>query len=105
VAGISGWRRAREGDGFGRAPRGINDGKGSSSQLGEVFPSGFLPVSAGNVRKQSLAALYRHSPLFVGLRDSASLQGKCGICEFRGGSRARAYAVTGNMFAEEPNCV
>ena len=101
---------ATSADGIGRAPRGINDGKGFVfiSHLGEVFPSGFLPVSAGNVRQQSLAELYRHSPLFVALRDSANLQGKCGICEFRevcGGSRARAYAVSGNMFAEEPNCV
>jgi len=101
---------ATSADGIGRAPRGINDGKGFVfiSHLGEVFPSGFLPVSAGNVRKQSLAKLYRHSPLFVALRDSVNLQGKCAICEFRevcGGSRARAYAVTGNMFAEEPNCV
>jgi len=101
---------ATSADGIGRAPRGINDGKGFVfiSHLGEVFPSGFLPVSAGNVRKHSLPELYRHSPLFVALRDSANLQGKCGICEFRevcGGSRARAYAVSGNMFAEEPNCV
>lgn len=101
---------ATSADGIGRAPRGINDGKGFVfvSHLGEVFPSGFLPVSAGNVRKQSLADLYRHSPLFVALRDSANLKGKCGLCEFRevcGGSRARAYAVSGDMFAEEPNCV
>jgi len=96
-------------DGIGRAPRGINDGKGFVfiSHLGEVFPSGFLPVSAGNVRKQSLAEIYRHSPLFVSLRDSANLKGKCGVCEFRevcGGSRARAYAVMGDAFAEEPCC-
>lgn len=97
-------------DGIGRAPRGINDGKGFVfiSHLGEVFPSGFLPVSAGNVRKQSLTEIYRHSPLFVSLRDSTNLEGKCGICEFReicGGSRARAYALTGDVFAEEPCCV
>jgi radical SAM protein len=96
-------------DGIGRAPRGINDGKGFVfiSHLGEVFPSGFLPVSAGNVRKQSLGDLYRHSPLFVALRDSANLKGKCGVCEFReicGGSRARAYALTGDVFAEEACC-
>jgi AdoMet-dependent heme synthase len=97
-------------DGIGRAPRGINDGKGFVfvSHLGEVFPSGFLPVSVGNVRKQSLTDLYRHSPLFVSLRDSTNLKGKCGVCEFReicGGSRARAYALTGDVFAEEPCCV
>lgn len=97
-------------DGIGRAPRGINDGKGFVfiSHLGEVFPSGFLPVSAGNVRKQSLTELYRHSPLFTSLRDSSNLKGKCGVCEFReicGGSRARAYALTGDPFAEEPCCI
>ena len=96
-------------DGIGRAPRGVNDGKGFVfiSHLGEVFPSGFLPVSAGNIRKQSLAELYRHSPLFVSLRDSTNLKGKCGVCEFRevcGGSRARAYALTGDIFAEESCC-
>ena len=96
-------------DGIGRAPKGINDGKGFVfvSHLGEVFPSGFLPISAGNVRRDSLAELYRHSPLFVSLRDSANLKGKCGVCEFRevcGGSRARAYALTGDAFAEEPCC-
>ena len=80
-------------DGIGRAPRGINDGKGFVfiSHLGEVFPSGFLPVSGGNVRKQSLTEIYRNSPLFRSLRDSKNLEGKCGRCEFReicGGSRA-----------------
>jgi radical SAM protein len=102
--------RAGTPDGIGRAPCGINDGKGFVfiSHLGEVFPSGFLPISGGSVRRQSLAELYRYSPLFVALRDSANLKGKCGICEFReicGGSRARAYALTGDPFAEEPCCI
>jgi radical SAM protein len=97
-------------DGIGRAPKGINDGKGFVfvSHMGDVYPSGFLPVSAGNVRKESLSDLYRNSPLFTALRDTANLEGKCGRCEFReicGGSRARAFAVTGDMFAEEPCCV
>jgi radical SAM protein len=97
-------------DGIGRAPRGINDGKGFVfiSHLGEVFPSGFLPVSGGNVRKQPLREIYRNSSLFRSLRDSKKLEGKCGRCECReicGGSRARSYAMTGNMFAEEPGCV
>ena len=96
-------------DGIGRA-KGINDGKGFVfiSHRGEVFPSGFLPLSGGNVREHSLAKIYRESPLFRALRDSANLKGKCGVCEFRevcGGSRARAYAVTGSPFAEEPCCV
>lgn len=87
----------------------INDGKGFVfvSHTGEVFPSGFLPVSAGNVRRQTLAAIYRDSPLLRSLRDSSNLKGKCRECEFReicGGSRARAHAMTGDMFAEEPCC-
>ena len=87
-------------DGIGRAPRGINDGKGFVfiSHLGEVFPSGFLPVSGGNVRKQSLSEIYRDSPLFRSLRDSKNLKGKCGFCEFReicGGSRARTLCGDG----------
>jgi radical SAM protein len=97
-------------DGIGRAPKGINDGKGFVfiSHRGEVFPSGFLPVSGGNIKKQSLGDIYRNSPLFKDLRDVGRLEGKCGRCEFReicGGSRARAYAMTGNAFAEEPCCV
>ena len=97
-------------DGIGRAPRGLNDAKGFVfiSHFGEVFPSGFLPISAGNVRRQALAEIYRHSPLFVALRDTEKLQGKCGECEFRhvcGGSRARAFALSGDAHAEEPCCV
>jgi len=97
-------------DGIGRAPKGINDGKGFVfvSHRGEVYPSGFLPISGGNIRKQSLGDIYRNSPLFKDLRDASKLEGKCGRCEFRdicGGSRARAYALTGNAFAEEPCCV
>jgi radical SAM protein with 4Fe4S-binding SPASM domain len=96
-------------DGIGRA-MGINDGKGFVfiSHRGEVFPSGFLPLSAGNIRQQSLSKIYRESPLFRALRDSKNLKGKCGDCEYRevcGGSRARAFAVSGSPFAEEPCCV
>jgi radical SAM protein len=96
-------------DGIGRAPKGINDGKGFAfvSHTGEVFPSGFLPISAGNVRSESLTKLYRESPLFQSLRDESNLLGKCGRCEYKqicGGSRARAYALTHDIFAEEPCC-
>ena len=96
-------------DAIGRAPRGLNDGKGFVfiSHKGEVFPSGFLPLSAGNIREQELAVIYRDSPLFRDLRDTSKLEGKCGSCEFKeicGGSRARAYALTGNPHAEEPCC-
>jgi len=96
-------------DSIGRAPRGLNDGKGFVfiSHKGEVFPSGFLPLSAGSIREQKLAEIYRESPLFRDLRDTSKLEGKCGACEFKeicGGSRARAYALTGNPNAEEPCC-
>jgi len=98
------------GDGIGRAPRGLNDGKGFVfiSHLGEVFPSGFLPLAAGNVRRQPLADIYRNAPLFKQLRDTSNLKGKCGVCEFReicGGSRSRAYALTADPFAADPSCV
>ena len=97
-------------DGIGRAPRGINDGKGFVfiSHLGDVCPSGFLPLSGGNARCRSLADICRNTPLFQELRNSRNLQGKCGACEYRevcGGSRARSFALTGDMFAEEPCCV
>jgi radical SAM protein with 4Fe4S-binding SPASM domain len=96
-------------DAIGRAPRGLNDGKGFLfiSHTGEVFPSGFLPLSAGSIRQQSLAQIYRDSPVFRDLRDTSKLEGKCGACEFKeicGGSRARAYSLTGNPHGEEPCC-
>ena len=89
---------------------GINDGKGFVfvSHTGEIFPSGFLPLAAGNVRHDSLATVYRESPLFQTLRNADNLRGKCGDCEYRnlcGGSRSRSYALTGDLLAEEPRCV
>ncbi len=89
---------------------GIRDGNGIVfvSHRGEVYPSGFLPLSAGNVRASSLAHIYRNSPLFCALRDPEQLTGKCGDCPFRivcGGSRARAYAATGDPLASDPLCI
>jgi radical SAM protein len=96
-------------DGIGRAARGVNDGQGIVfvSHRGEIYPSGFLPVACGSVRDEGIAAVYRGHPVFVALRDAERLEGKCGACEFRrvcGGSRARAYAMTGSLFAEDPAC-
>ena len=93
-----------------RRQAGINDGKGFVfiSHTGEIYPSGFLPVSAGNVRRDSLVDIYRHSPLFRTLRDAGNLKGKCGDCEFRnlcGGSRSRSFALTGDYLAEDPRCI
>lgn len=88
---------------------GINDGKGFVfiSHTGEVFPSGFLPVAAGDVRRHLLGDVYRGAELFRVLRNSDNLGGKCGFCEYRnlcGGSRSRAFALTGDYLAEDPRC-
>jgi radical SAM protein len=88
---------------------GINDGKGLVfiSHTGEIYPSGFLPLAAGNVRRDSLVDVYRNSPLFRTLREPENLEGKCGRCPYRnlcGGSRSRAYALTGNYLASDPRC-
>ncbi|MCA9132072.1 MAG: hypothetical protein KDA45_02920, partial [Planctomycetales bacterium] len=90
-------------------PAGVNDGKGVMfvSHTGLIHPTGFLPVVCGVFPLQSLVQVYQDSSIFRSLRDSDRLEGKCRQCEFRnvcGGSRARAFAVTGNMFAEEPDC-
>ncbi|WP_199516280.1 TIGR04053 family radical SAM/SPASM domain-containing protein [Nucisporomicrobium flavum] len=99
----SGPRRPR------RPPLRVSAGDGFVfvSHRGQVHPSGFLPLPAGDVRTQSLVDIYRDAPLFRALRDPDRLGGRCGACEFRavcGGSRARAYATTGDVHAEEPAC-
>jgi AdoMet-dependent heme synthase len=93
----------------GLAPRGVNAGNGFLfvSHRGEVFPSGFLPLRAGSVRERHLADIYRNAPLLRALREPDMLKGRCGECEFReicGGSRSRAYALTGDPFATDPWC-
>ncbi len=96
----------------GQPPRHLiptRDGKGVLfiSHTGEVQPSGFLPLTAGNVRTDDLATLYRTHPIFVQLRNDDALGGKCGKCEYRklcGGSRARAFGTCGDMMAAEPLC-
>jgi AdoMet-dependent heme synthase len=90
--------------------RRVNDGKGFLfvSHVGNVYPSGFLPIHAGNIRETPLAEIYQNSPIFKALRDTGRLEGKCGACEYKeicGGSRARAYAVTGDPLAQEPCCI
>ena len=99
----TGERRSR------RPPMDVNAGRGFVfvSRNGTVYPSGFLPHAAGNVREEPLTGIYRDSPLLAGLRDPDLLGGRCGACEFRtecGGSRSRAFAVTGDPQAEEPWC-
>ncbi|WP_416151838.1 TIGR04053 family radical SAM/SPASM domain-containing protein [Salipaludibacillus sp. HK11] len=97
-------------DGLKRAPKGVNDGNGFIfvSHIGDVMPSGLLPITVGNVKKKALKMIYRESPILKELRNPDLYKGKCGVCEYRyvcGGSRSRSYAVTGNYMASEPFCV
>lgn len=78
------------------------------SHEGEVYPCGYLPVVAGDLRKQTFLDIWENSTVFHELRDVSGLKGKCGCCEFRNvcmGCRARAYAASGDFMAEEPFCV
>ena len=93
-----------------RAPLGVWDGKGVMfvSHTGEIYPSGFLPLACGCFPAASVVDAYQNHATFAALRKPDEFLGKCGICEFRsicGGSRARAYAVTGNPLESEPDCV
>jgi len=97
-------RETRAGRGFG-----IRDGNGIMfiSHTGDVYPSGFLPLVAGNVRTSDVVEIYRHSEVFQNIRQTTKFKGKCGNCEFReicGGSRARAYAMTGDFLETDPLC-
>jgi radical SAM protein len=93
-----------------RASLGVGDGKGVMfvSHRGEIYPAGFLPLECGRFPADSVVDTYQNHPLFRSLRDPDQFHGKCGICRYRvpcGGSRARAYAVTGDPPASEPDCV
>ena len=89
---------------------GVRDGNGVIfvARNGDVFPAGFLPYPMlGNVRRTPLSDLYRKSQDLVALRDMDALEGRCGRCRYRwvcGGSRARAWAVTGHLRGEDPAC-
>jgi radical SAM protein with 4Fe4S-binding SPASM domain len=88
----------------------VNEDRGMVfiSHTGEVFPCGSLPVSGGNIRVRNLADIYRNSHVFTEIRDVENIKGKCGDCSFKGicgGSRARAYAISADMFQEDPFCI
>lgn len=88
---------------------GIRDGNGMVfiSHVGDVYPSPYLPLIAGNIRGRSLVSLYRRSRIFRDLRDPSRLKGDCSRCQFRricGGSRARAYAETKDWSGTDPLC-
>lgn len=102
-----GWAR---GDSIGRAARGVNDGNGFVfiDHVGEVYPSGFLPLKCGNVKDKSIIDIYRDNPHMKRMRDFSQLKGKCWACDYRdvcGGARSRAFGVTGDYMASEPYCV
>ncbi len=93
-----------------KTPLGVGDGKGVMfvGHTGEIYPAGFLPLQCGQFPTDSVVEVYQRHPTFVALRDPDRFGGKCGVCEYRdvcGGSRARAYALTGDPLAEEPDCV
>jgi radical SAM protein len=93
-----------------RAPLGVGDGKGIMfvSHTGEIYPAGFLPLCCGRFPHDSVVEAYQKHPTFLALRDPDHFKGRCGVCEYRhvcGGSRARAYAVTGDPLESEPDCV
>ena len=78
------------------------------SHKGEVYPCGYLPISAGNIRRQAFKDIWETAPVFQELRDPDRLRGKCGRCQFRfvcEGCRARAFAATGDYLESEPCCI
>ncbi len=87
----------------------VNDGRGAMfiGHTGRIQPSGFLPLHCRRFPGDSVVDDYQNSPVFRALRNTDGLGGKCGCCEYRricGGSRARAFALTGDYLAEEPHC-
>ena len=93
-----------------RAPLGVGDGRGIMfvSHTGDIFPAGFLPLRCGRFPHDSVVDVYQNHATFRALRDPDRFKGRCGVCEYRqvcGGSRARAYAVTGDFLESEPDCV
>ncbi|MHB1037921.1 MAG: TIGR04053 family radical SAM/SPASM domain-containing protein [Pirellulales bacterium] len=92
-----------------RAPLGVIDGRGIMfvGHNGEIFPAGFLPLRCGKAPGDSVVQVYQDHPMFRALRDVDHFKGKCGYCEYRhacGGSRARAYALTGDPLESDPDC-
>ncbi|MDO5749480.1 MAG: TIGR04053 family radical SAM/SPASM domain-containing protein [Planctomycetia bacterium] len=92
-----------------RAPLGITDGRGIMfvGHNGEIFPAGFLPIVCGVFPRDSVVDVYQNNPLFKLLQNPDNYKGRCGKCSYRhvcGGSRSRAYALTGDPLAEEPDC-
>lgn len=97
-------------DGLDRPTRGVNDGNGFLfiSHIGQIQPSGFLPITAGNVRTDDIVDVYRHHPMFRELRDATQLKGVCRTCRYVdvcGGQRGRAFGITGDYMQSDPACI
>jgi len=92
-----------------RAPTSATrDGKGIVfvAHDGQVYPAGFLPLALGSVRDEPVLQIYRYDPVLRAIRNG-EFPGRCGRCEYTnecGGSRARAYAATGDPLADDPAC-
>jgi MoaA/NifB/PqqE/SkfB family radical SAM enzyme len=92
-----------------RAPLGVGDGRGIMfvNHTGEIFPAGFLPACCGRFPQDSVVEAYQHHPVFLALRNPDGFRGRCGVCEYRhvcGGSRSRAFALTGDFLETDPDC-
>ena len=93
-----------------RPPLGVRDGNGIMfvGHTGEIYPAGFLPLTCGRFPTASVVATYQNHRVFRALRDADGFGGDCGVCEYRhvwGGSRSRAFAVTGDPLGAEPDCI
>ena len=109
-AKAEGIKITKETHGFEAMTKGCLGGSGFCfvSSTGNVYPCGYLPALAGNIRQKPFKMIWEKSKVFNDLRDTGKLKGKCGVCEYRavcGGCRARAYAQTGDYLDEEPYCM
>ncbi|MDR0392348.1 MAG: TIGR04053 family radical SAM/SPASM domain-containing protein, partial [Planctomycetaceae bacterium] len=101
---VAGFSRVRH-----RAPLGVTDGRGIMfvSNNGKIYPAGFLPYECGEFPRDSVVDIYQRHPIFNKLQNPDNYKGNCGVCEYRyvcGGSRARAFALTGDPLESEPDC-
>lgn len=106
------YARIRAQMGFATSARGRSCMAGSGfvfvDYKGNVKPCGYFSLEVGNIRKESLASIYKYNEDLLMMRESANLKGVCQTCTFNdtcGGCRARAYATTGDYLQEDPACI
>ncbi len=78
---------------------------------GNVKPDPFFPFTIGNILNENFTDMWTRnpSPMLKRLREHPrTLSGVCATCEdieiCNGGSRSRAYAIYGDLWAEDPSC-